>query len=59
VSILSRKGQAGSESRKHVAGCNYCDEVIDRGKGLCFLLPEFVAGFLMLVELCKGLLVDL
>jgi hypothetical protein len=29
-------------------------------KSICFLLPESVsvAGFLMLVELCKGLLVD-
>jgi hypothetical protein len=29
------------------------------GKGLCFLLPKPVAGFLMLVELCKGFEVDL
>jgi hypothetical protein len=27
-------------------------------KSLCFLRPEIVAGFLMLVELCKGLAVD-
>jgi hypothetical protein len=31
---------------------------IDYGKSLCFLLPENVAGFLELVELCKGLAVD-
>jgi hypothetical protein len=26
-------------------------------RGICFLLPEIVAGFLMLVELYKGLVV--
>jgi hypothetical protein len=28
-------------------------------KGLCFLRPETAAGFLMLVELCKGLVSSL
>jgi hypothetical protein len=27
-------------------------------KGLCFLRPKTIAGFLKLVELCKGLAMD-
>jgi hypothetical protein len=34
---------------------HYYDGVTNREKGLCFLLPGTVAGFLMLVELLKGL----
>jgi hypothetical protein len=51
------KGASGEELRKHSAGCNYCDGVTDRGTRPMPPLPESVAGFLILVELCKGLVV--
>jgi hypothetical protein len=37
---------------------NCYDGVTTVEKGLHLLLPEFVADFLMLVELCKGLVWD-
>jgi hypothetical protein len=43
----------------HNAGCNYCDGVKPVKKGLWSILPETVACFLKLVELCKDITVDL
>jgi hypothetical protein len=42
---------------REVLRSNCCDGILDEGL-LCFLLPESVAGFLELVELCKGLAMD-
>jgi hypothetical protein len=51
----------GSESFQSIGwflGRSACNSFLDEGF-LYFLLPETVAGSLMLVELCKGLVASL
>ena len=49
-------GEASLLEYREVLGSNCCDGFSDEGF-LCFLLPEFVVGFIELVELWKGLVV--
>jgi hypothetical protein len=50
------KGASREASLQEVLGSHYLYSFQNEGF-LCFLLPESVAGFLELVELCKGLVV--
>ena len=51
------KGASGDALRKHSASCNYYDGVIDHETRPMPPLPESITSFLILVELCKGLVV--
>jgi hypothetical protein len=56
---LPERGKRGGVAVEYrvVLGSNCCDGISDEGF-LCFLLPESITGFLELVELWKGLVVD-
>lgn len=49
------KGASGEELHKYSVDCNYCDGVTDHRKRPIPPLSKSVAGSLILVELCKGL----